>query len=148
MPALFIVWSEDFNTGISIIDEQHRGLVSLINSFFFHRADRDKDILLILVPTMEMFKSYAKINFLTLKKMMRESNYLELEKYEEIHRKMLHNIEVVDRKTRMRRDVDGLLDYLRSYWLDHVKGKSHDYIELFRKYYQDDHPAHSDAKAS
>mgnify|MGYP002597985030 CR=1 FL=1 len=54
---LYIVWSDAFDTGVAIIDEQHRGLVSLINTFFYHKGDAEKDIDRFLVPTAEMFKS-------------------------------------------------------------------------------------------
>ena len=135
MNSLFIVWSDDFNSGVLILDEQHRGLVSLINSFFFHRGDSDGNIMRILVPTIEMFKSYAKINFLTVEKLMRDSAYPDLGKYEKIHDEMMEAIERIDRQCRSRRDVPALLEFLKNYWLDTIKGKDHDYIKYFHEFY-------------
>ena len=33
--SLYINWKDDFNIGIPVVDEQHRGLVVLINSFHY-----------------------------------------------------------------------------------------------------------------
>lgn len=68
MAHLFIRWEEIHKTGLTIIDEQHRGLVSLINSFFFHK--NDPFIERILVPTALMTINFAKIHFLTEQQLM------------------------------------------------------------------------------
>lgn len=38
MHTLFIVWSDMNETGIKIIDDQHRGIVSVINSLYFYMS--------------------------------------------------------------------------------------------------------------
>lgn len=133
--ALFIVWRKKYNTGILILDEQHRGLVSLINSFFFHRNDAKGDISKFLVPAVEMFKWYAKINFLTLEKLMEDSGYPELKKYRAMHMELLHNIIVMERKYRNARDVGGMLNFLKEYWLDYTCGEGKEYLPHLRAYY-------------
>lgn len=140
MKTLSIVWSGKFKTGIPILDEQYRGLVSLINSFFFHREDAAKDIEKILVPTAEMFKAYARINFLTVEKLMREAGYPELEEYRHRHRKILAEIHRVDRSCRAARDARQFLDFLKEYWAGSVKGLSAEYITFLREHYV---PSHS-----
>lgn len=135
MSSLFIVWSKEYETGITILDEQYRGLVSLINSFFFHRGDVETDIERILVPTAEMFKSYVKINCLTVEKLMRESNYPELEKYRVIHEAMIDNIMMMDRKYRYHRDAQGFLQYLKEYWLATVRYNESEYLGYLVDYY-------------
>lgn len=129
MDSLFIVWKPEYETGITILDEQYRGLVSLINSFFFHRDEKDSDIYRVLVPTAEMFKSYAKINFLTIEKLMRMSRYPDLEKYRAAHEEILHNIYMMDAKYRKNRDAQGLLQYLKEYWLGTVKHHEIQYLD-------------------
>lgn len=135
MNSLFIVWSENYETGIQILDEQCRGLVSLINSFFFHRGDTEGDISKILVPTAEMFKSYVKINFLTVEKLMRDSNYPDMEKYENLHEEMMDNIRKMDIKYRQARDAQGFLNYLKDYWLETVQHNKKEYLGHLMEYY-------------
>ena len=129
MHNLFIVWNHGYETGITILDEQYRGLVSLINSFFFHREDRYNDIYKILVPTAEMFKSYAKINFSTIEKLMKDSEYPELKKYKLIHEEILHDINIMDAKYRKNGDAEGFLEYLKEYWLETVKHHGQQYLD-------------------
>lgn len=125
---LFIVWAKDYETGIPILDEQRRGLVSLINSFFFHRGDVSGNINSILVPTAEMFKSYVQINFATVEKLMRDSGYPDIEKYQQLHEETLAHIVAMDHKYRRYRDAQGLLDFLKEYWLRGLQEDCHGYL--------------------
>ena len=135
MKYLFIVWSDSYKTGISILDEQFRGLTSLINSFFFHKADATGDIERVLVPTMEMFKSYVKINFVTIEKMMDTSAYPETKKYKEVHQEILDNIIAFDKKCREERDADKILKYLKDYWLETIRQNSAQYVPYLLDYF-------------
>ncbi len=132
---LFIVWSDKYATGIPILDEQLRGLVSLVNCFYFHRADADKDIECVLVPTAEMFKSYARLHFYTVEKLMALSGYPDVEKYAKRHRTIMDSILRMDMICRSKRDAQQLLDFLKDYWLSSVRELSSEYIEYLRCYY-------------
>lgn len=135
MAALFIVWSKQYETGIAILDEQYRGLVSLINCFFFHRNDVAGDITKVLVPTAKMFKSYVKIYCATVEKLMRDSNYPERERYEGLHAEMIHHIEVMELKYRRARDAQGFLNFLKEYWLDAIEHQEKEYLGHLTDYY-------------
>jgi len=51
---LYIVWSDNNSVGIPIIDEQHRGIISTINSLhFFIQAGHGDEI---LKPTLIMLE--------------------------------------------------------------------------------------------
>lgn len=138
MEALFIVWSKKYDTGIIILDEQHRGLVSLINSFYYHRADAHKDIEKVLVPTAEMFKAYAKINFYTVEKMLAQADYKELDKCHEEHEMILRGIAVADAKYRSAKDVNGMLQFLKKYWLAYVRKGSMKYTDFLKEYFAEE----------
>lgn len=132
---LFIVWTKQYETGIPILDEQRRGLVSLINSFFFHRRDANGDIDAVLVPTAEMFKSYARINFATIEALMRDCEYPELERYRMAHEEILAHIAVMDLKYRRHRDAEGLLDFLKEYWLQNLQSGCNSYLPYLQEKY-------------
>ena len=133
--TLFIVWKNDFATGIPIIDEQLRGLVSLINTFFFHRSDAKGDISRFLVPTAEMFKSYAKLNFLTIEKLLQEAEYPDLTKHRQEHKEIINHIIVMDARYRTERDADGLLDLLKGYWIESIQNDKKLYMPYLLAYY-------------
>ncbi len=129
---LYIVWSEEFDTGISIIDEQHRGLVSLINTFFYHKGDADKDIDRFLVPTAEMFKSYAQLHFLTISRLMKETDYPEYDLETKRNEELMAIIQTVDMRCRARRDADGFLRFLKMYWTRVVCKKNLNFIAYIK----------------
>ena len=133
--SLYIAWDNKYETGIPILDEQARGLVSLINSFFFHRGEAVGDIYRILVPTLRMFKSYAKINFVTVERLMRESSYPKLEEYMLIHDEIIRGIELMDEKCRKKRDWQGILTYIKEYWLQTIQHHEIEYIGFLQDYY-------------
>jgi hemerythrin len=61
--TLYIVWNEYNNLGIAVIDEQHRGIVAIINSLhYFIQEGQGEDV---LVPTLGMLEHYTRIHFLT-----------------------------------------------------------------------------------
>lgn len=132
---LFIIWSREYETGISILDEQHRGLVGIINSFYFHREDASGDLSKALIPTAEMFKAYVKINFLTIEKLMEVSEYPEIDKYRALHKKILNHIIIMDSQYRNERDAHGLLCFLKRYWLKTVHYNRKQYLPHLLKYY-------------
>ena len=66
--TLYIVWNDDSNLGISIIDEQHRAIVSTINSLhYFIQIGHGNEI---IKPTMIMLEQYINIHFQTEEALM------------------------------------------------------------------------------
>ena len=135
MLALYIVWNECYETGIPILDDQLRGLVSLINTFFFHKADADKDINRILVPTATMLKSYAHFYFLTLEKLMVEAAYPDIESETVRHKEIMRTVEETDLKYRVARDADGFLGFLKQYWNEHACRVERPDIAFIKQYF-------------
>jgi hemerythrin-like metal-binding protein len=131
----YLIWSDKFETGIDIIDEQHRGLVSLINTFFYHKADANQDINRFLIPTAEMLKAYTKLHFMTLERLMTETDYPEIKKEALEHRKMMEQINDIDAKCRANRDSDGLLRFLKSYWQERNCNNDAGCIAHIRNFY-------------
>ena len=136
MRVLFIIWSDRYKTGITILDEQLRGLVSIINSFFCHRGDVNIDVNKILVPTAQMFIAYVKIYCLTVEKLLRESGYPDLEKYIKLHEKMVLRIVSQNRKYRRRLDADGFLNFIKDYWLATIRRNGMEFIDYLREYHK------------
>ena len=83
MHNLFIIWSDMNTTGIKIIDEQHRGVVSAINSLYlFMQYDKGEDI---VVPTLNIIYQYTKIHFRTEESMLSRVEYPEFADHKKHH---------------------------------------------------------------
>lgn len=135
MANLFINWDEIHQTGLAIIDEQHRGLVSLINSFFFHK--NDPFIERILAPTALMTINLAKIHFLTEQQLMEEAEYPDLEAHITEHERIFRDLIAVEKKSRAALDADGFLDFLKVWWLEHVNVYDRRYIPHLKAFFGD-----------
>lgn len=133
MGNLLIRWADIHKTGLNIIDEQHRGLVSMINSFYFHK--NDPNIEHILVPTALMTLNFAKIHFTTEQQLMEESEYPEAARHAEAHLKLYNDLIKVERKCRRARDADGFLGFLKNWWLEHVNGEDRRYVAHMKEYF-------------
>ncbi|MDR0880987.1 MAG: hypothetical protein LBP55_00345 [Candidatus Adiutrix sp.] len=135
MAHLFIRWDESHLTGLAIIDEQHRGLVSVINSFFFHK--NDPFIERILVPTALMAINLAKIHCLTEQQLMEQADYPQVEEHTQSHEVMYRELVNVERKARMKHDPDMLLDYLKKWWSGHAIDYDRLYVEHLKGFFGD-----------
>jgi hemerythrin-like metal-binding protein len=135
MAHLFIRWEDCHPTGLAIIDEQHRGLVAVINSFFFHK--NDPFIERILVPTALMAINLAKIHFLTEQQLMEQADYPLLEEHTRNHETMFRELINVERKARMTHDPEILLDCLKSWWSNHANDQDRLYIEHLKGFFGD-----------
>lgn len=83
-----------------------------------------------------MFKSYARINFATVEKLMRDTGYPYIEKYEQLHEDMLAHIAVMDLKYRRERDAHGLLKFLKDYWLRSLQNDCNMYLPYLQEKYR------------
>lgn len=134
--AIFIAWSKTMSTSIKIVDQQHLGMLSLINTFFFHKTDADKDIDRFLVPTAEILKAYTRLHFLTLEKLMRETGYPEIEKETRRHEELMRLIKNMEIKYRKLHDADGFLLFLKNYWAEHSCKPDMGYILHIKQFYE------------
>lgn len=135
--GMYIKWQKEYRLGIPILDEQNRGLVSIINTFFFHSRYEYSDLSSVLVSTAEMFKGYVKIYLYTIERLMKITDYPDQEKYKAIHEKFIKQIEFNDIKLRSHLDAQGLLKFIKEHWFDTLKTNSTDYIIHFRKYIEE-----------
>ena len=77
MDTLYIVWNDKYHVGVPIIDEQHRGIVSAINTLFeFIRQGHGQEA---LKPTFLVLEQYTRLHFITEQRLLQEIEYPNLE---------------------------------------------------------------------
>lgn len=131
MQDLLIVWSDIHDTGIPIIDQQHRGIVSIINSlFFFMRHKQGNDI---LNATVTMIGQYTKIHFVTEEKLLKSTGYPDFEAHKRLHEQLINESTLVGGQSLRNQDPSEYLIFLRNWWLNHINKHDHEYVEHFRK---------------
>jgi hemerythrin len=91
--ALYIVWRDESNVEIPIIDEQHRGLVAAINSlYFFIQEGWGVEA---LKPTLSIIKSYSGFHSKTEEGILAKVEYPELQEHVESQKKFEREVDVV-----------------------------------------------------
>lgn len=125
---MFIKWKKSYETGNPIIDQQHRGLVDIINELY-DAIKYHGDIDHAYITYNELLK-YTKIHFLREESLLKNSNYKELEKHLEQHKHLtdqVHKLEHEFANNRKEICVETIL-FLKSWLTDHIVGEDLKYV--------------------
>ena len=127
---IFIVWQAEYNLGIPIIDEQHRGIVSTINSLHFGtQNDFAKNM---LQPITEMMYEYTRIHFEIEEVFLQKIDFPNAKKHHALHEELSASLKNTGQKSLLDRDPYEFLDFLKQWWINHI---CHEDL-LFRNYFQ------------
>jgi hemerythrin-like metal-binding protein len=128
---LFIKWQKCNDTGIALIDEQHKGIVSIINSFYFMMG-RHVDNAMLYSSISDTMKNYSRIHFVTEESFLEASGFPELEEHREMHRNLSLDIERMEFRAVRSNDARPLLEFLKRWWLEHINEKDMHYAQYLR----------------
>ncbi|MDR0826543.1 MAG: bacteriohemerythrin [Desulfovibrio sp.] len=133
MTPLCIKWTDKFNIGVTMLDEQHRGLVSIINSFYYHKSDAVVER--FLAPTADTLFAFCRIHFMTEEAMMEEAEYPELEDHRKVHRDTFSTLEKLRYECSRDKDPDRFMQFLKDYWNQHVNDYDRRYVKTLHEYF-------------
>ena len=115
---VFIVWKHEYDLGIPIIDEQHRGIVTIINSL--HYGTQCGYIKNILSPTIGMLHSYADIHFQTEEHFLRTIEYPDAESHRMLHQDYTLKLALIERECSYDKNPRQLMGFMKKWWLGHI----------------------------
>lgn len=128
---LYIIWNESNDTGIPIIDEQHRAIVSIINTLhYFIMKKKESEILESIMITLDQ---YTKFHFHTEEEIMKNLNYPELKEHIVHHKLLANDTKKVSFEVRNENDPEILLRFLKNWWLDHICIEDRKYSQYFKE---------------
>lgn len=125
------VWSDDFSVKVEEIDNQHKQLVSTINSLYDAvREERGSEV---LSDILNILIEYTESHFST------EERYFRLFKYEDMDTHVKEHKDFVDKITNFKEGFDKgeneldleLLNFLGDWLKGHILGTDKKYVELF-----------------
>jgi hemerythrin-like metal-binding protein len=129
--SLYINWTEENNIGIKIIDEQHRGIISAINSlYYFIQIGHKKDI---IQPTIITLEQYIKIHFYTEEALMKEAGYPDIAEHVRIHQSWIKESKIIFYEALNNQDTTRLLKFLKDWWMKHIQHEDTKYIPYMKK---------------
>lgn len=118
--AKFVEWKERHSVGNDELDDQHKGLISIINDLY--TAIRDQTAQGELNEILDRLLEYTQSHFEREERLMEEHLYPDLASHRIIHDRMvqrtrelrrlaLHNENDVAAKT---------MSFLKDWWIDHI----------------------------
>ncbi|MDR2488844.1 MAG: bacteriohemerythrin [Desulfovibrio sp.] len=133
--SLFIVWHKKNEVGIKLIDEQHKGIVSIINTFYYMiQKEINKSLLYSCIS--DTMKTYSKIHFITEESFLELAGYQDLESHRKIHDKLSLSIDTIERKCIVQNDITPLLEFLKKWWIEHINIEDKQYAQALYTYVQ------------
>jgi hemerythrin len=128
---LYIVWSDNNKVGIPIIDEQHRGIISTINSLhYFIQTGHGQEI---IKPTMIMLEQYIAVHFKTEEALMAEASYPAFKEHIALHQELVEKTKKLSINMTTNKDSDMVLNFLKEWWLGHINKEDRKYAPFLKK---------------
>lgn len=130
MHNLYIVWEEGYNLGIPIIDEQHRAIVSTINTFHYFVTRGMTGT--VLKPTLITLEQYTKTHFTTEEYILEQTEYPETINHKKLHIFLTSKMSEIALAVIPENDSDIVLKFLRKWWLNHIRVEDLKYTSHIR----------------
>jgi len=125
---LFIQWQARNEIGVAILDEQHRGMVSIINTFYY-LLGLGIGSSTLYANISETLKTYARIHFLTEEKLLETAAYKDIEAHKELHSKFMQELERVEWRAVRENEAEHLLDFQKKWWLEHINERDKRFVQ-------------------
>ncbi len=128
-----IEWEDKYSVGISMIDEEHKKLIGILNKAIFAKEHNDnpEEIKGVL---REMTK-YALTHFATEETYMNEFNYPEYQDHKEEHRDF--SIETIAYRDKVIKGdyqiANEILEYLKWWLINHIQDTDKKYVDCFKE---------------
>ena len=130
-----VKWSHTLSCGIQIIDEQHKGLVNLVNDLFNHVTGNEEEEHKYFNKVIQEAVKYVKIHFATEEKIMIATKFQGYPGHKKAHEMFI--LTVVDKikeyNTGKKLTLQNFTKFLKDWILSHVAVMDKQYFEHFKK---------------
>ena len=123
-----ILWDDSWNTGIAVIDQQHRKLLNLVNDLGdAMRAGKSKDV---LEDVLTLLVNYTKTHFAQEEGLMSRASYAGLEKHKQQHADFILKIDDYEKRVKSGSSLVSIdmMRFLSNWLIQHIKGTDQQYV--------------------
>ncbi|MFO7278333.1 MAG: bacteriohemerythrin [Pseudomonadota bacterium] len=125
-----LVWTDDLNTGIDVIDGQHRRIVDYINQIHEARLRRDSRL---VAEVIEAAVDYTLSHFGFEEALMEEVGYPFARAHTKVHQLFTRRVADLQLRFRAGEDVAEELHSLLAKWLfTHIRNDDADYVSAVK----------------
>ncbi len=128
-----IEWEDKFSVGISIINEQHKEFIDILNKVIYTKEHNDN--IEEIDEVLEEMVNYAHTHFKTEEAYMKEFNYSEYQDHKEEHNRFsTETISCIDKMIKGDYQIaNEILEYLKQWLVDHIQGTDKKYVGCFKE---------------
>ncbi len=127
-----LVWSSELDTGINVIDEQHKRIVGYINELVELQDHQDRDK---VGDVIDELVDYTISHFAFEESVMEDAGYPFLSPHKKIHVLFVKKVSVIIGRFKDGEDVvDDLLHLLQKWLINHIKNEDGDYIDIVQRH--------------
>ena len=129
-----ITWSNKLACGIKLIDDQHKGLVDLINEMFNHVTGNQVQERDYFERVIKEATSYVKNHLATEERIMLTTKFPGYAEHKKEHEAFIHTIvgNIVDYRAGKRFTLSTFTRFLRDWVLSHIALIDKQYFEHFK----------------
>ncbi|GAB3040440.1 bacteriohemerythrin [Acinetobacter apis] len=126
-----VYWNQDFDTGIEVIDEQHKRILDYINDIdevcFTHDRDKVKEILDSIID-------YTQSHFAFEESLQEEAGYRFSVPHKKVHELFIRKIEGYRADFLSGKEIEEDLYQVLTHWLiNHIKHDDADYVSAVKE---------------
>lgn len=123
-----IKWSADLNTGIHVIDEQHKKIVGFINALMDIHGSEDRAEVGAVIDELV---DYTVSHFAYEEALMEQAGYPFLEPHKKVHKLFVDKVKGYVQRFSAGEDVAAELIALLKKWLiNHIRNEDGDYVAI------------------
>ncbi|MNO97261.1 Bacteriohemerythrin [compost metagenome] len=123
----YLVWQEDLNTGIQVIDNQHKRIVEMINHLHHAQATHDRQE---LGEVIEELVDYTLSHFAFEETLMEDSGYQFTRAHKKVHELFIKRVAQYRERFNAGEDIAEELKGLLGRWLfNHIRNDDSNYVD-------------------
>lgn len=130
-----INWTPDMSVGVSVLDEDHRRIMILINRL--HDSIQNGEGTALMGDILQALHVYILLHFDSEELMLRQTNYPDTDGQHQAHEKMKEKtsalLNVFRESPESVRPVEVLM-FLRDWWVDHIMNSDMKYAAHLRSF--------------
>src|SRR5450830_249972 len=128
--VMAIKWTNDLDTGIDVIDKQHRRIVDYINDLENAEGKRDRAL---IQQVLDDLVDYTMSHFAFEENLQEEARYRYCKPHKKVHELFVRRVNEYMERFKLGEDVSAEIHRLLSNWLiNHIKRDDADYVDAVK----------------
>ena len=128
---IYAIWNDNYSTGIEKIDEQHKGVLNLLNKFYTAKLERTD--FKTLDSLIDQLKEYGEKHFTYEEELLKTIKYPDIQEHLSFHHNyyIKINILIPEFKLSNGNNIAEILSFLKEWWLSHILNADFKYARFY-----------------